>query len=92
MSFNLVRKDREGGSRMPMLKTLGSTKSLWPVAERSSFFSFSVSFVAGVVPVAARPGTDDLRMKSRSSFSIANSVDLLSVSASLNIRLFRSLV
>lgn len=86
-SFKRVKKAREGGKRIPMLKTLGSTSSLWPVAERSVSLESSVALVVTwEATEETRPGTDDLRIKSKSSLSVAMSADLLSVSESLKRR------
>ena len=85
-SLSRVRKSREGGRRMPILKTLGSTSNLCPVALPSCI----ALLVFAEMPLAlfesdTSPGTDDFKINSRSSLSAASSVDLTSISDSLNI-------
>lgn len=85
-SFNRLRNPSEGGSNIPMLKTLGSTRSLCPVALPSC--PWLLEFVA--TPLIrfesdTRPGTEDLSMCSKSSLSEAKVVDVISMSESLNI-------
>lgn len=89
-SFNLFKKSSEGGSSVPILKTLGSTSSLCPVALPSRLVFWAAVISSGLFESETRPGTDDLRMNSRSSLSVVSSDDLVSISASLNILLFLS--
>lgn len=90
-SFNRLRKSSEGGRRMPMLNTLGSTSSLCPVALPSAIVLLLFEDKPfGLFESETSPGTDDFKMKSRSSLSVANSVDLTSMSDNLNILLLRS--
>jgi len=68
ISFTRCRKARDGGSRRPMLKTLGSIRSLWPVAAPSEEDCISED-CAGRRDSETSPGTEALRMASRSSWS-----------------------
>jgi hypothetical protein len=89
-SFKRPRKSSDGGSKMPMLNTLGSTSSLCPVALPSRLALVSATLSSALFESDTRPGTDDLRINSRSSRSCAMSGDLVLMSASLNIRLVLS--
>lgn len=89
-SFNRFKKSSDGGNKMPMLKTLGSTSSLCPVALPSRLVVVLVLTSSGRFESDTSPGTDVLRMTSRSSRSLESSAALVSTSDSLNMRLFRS--
>ena len=80
-----------GGSKRLILKTLGSTTSLWPAAELSDP-AWRPSKWMPLRPrdFDTRPGTDDLRISSRSSCSFFMVGDLLSTSVSRKMRLFLS--
>lgn len=89
-SFRRLRKSRDGGNKIPMLKTLGSTSSLCPVALPSRLELALLVVSWGTFELETRPGTEDFRMDSRLSRSSASSVDFASMSESLNMRLFLS--
>lgn len=87
MSFSRWRKDSEGGRREPILKTFGSTRSLWPLTG----LSLLVVAVFWLMPerlwdLETRPGTEDWRIWSRSRWSEAKSADFSSISDNLNTR------
>src|SRR3954454_22983472 len=86
ISLRRCRNDNVGGSRRFILKTLGSTTSLWPAAALSEP-AWHVSRLMPVVPrdFETRPGTDDFKMSSKSSCSFFIADDLLSISVNLNI-------
>lgn len=78
------RKASDGGSKNPILKTLGSMRSLWPVAAPSEDAWASVEVVAGRRDSETRPGTEAFNIDSKSSWSAFISKEVLSVLASLN--------
>jgi hypothetical protein len=67
MSLMRLRNARDGGSRSPILKTLGSINSLWPVAAPSEEVLASDEVAAGRRDSETSPGTEALRIYSRSS-------------------------
>lgn len=89
ISFNLFKKSNDGGKSIPMLKTLGSIKSLCPVALPSRLVT-CIAESSGRLESDTNPGTEDFKINSRSSRSVVSSEDLVFMSESLNIRLFLS--
>lgn len=57
-----LRKASDGGSSRPILKTLGSIKSLWPVAAPSEEVLLSEEETAGRRDSDTKPGTDAFKM------------------------------
>lgn len=86
ISLNRWRKPSDGGSSVQMLKTLGSISSLWP-ATGPLMLLILLSFTPDRLrDFDTKPGTEALRIWSRSSCSVARSVDVKSIPANLNTR------
>lgn len=84
ISLSRWMKDREGGRRIPILKTLGSSKILCPVPELPLVGCGVSLVVAFCLDLETSPGTEDLRISSNSSCSAFIS-ELCSISDNLNI-------
>ena len=87
ISVKRCKKDKEGGNRRLTLNTLGSVRSLWPTTGPS------VAALLLLLPKSERlrdfdtkPGTDALRIWSRSPCSVARLAAVLSISANLKTR------
>lgn len=86
MSFSLCRKEREGGSMIAMLKTLGSVSSLCVAGPAFDTRSVFGRFTERLCGLDTRPGTDVCNISSRSSCSFARLLAFWSSSARLKTR------
>lgn len=83
MSLSLCRKERDGGRRMAMLKTLGSVSSLWVAGPPFDARSLLDRFTERLCCLDTRPGTDVCNILSRSSCSFVRLLAFWSTSARL---------
>ncbi len=86
MSFSLCRKEREGGSRIAILKTLGSVSSLCVAGPAFDTRSVLGRFTERLCGLDTRPGTDVCNILSRSSCSFVRLLVFWSSSARLKTR------
>lgn len=84
-SLSRWMNDNEGGRRRPILNTLGSIRSLWPVPEFPCLDCDLSPVVVFCDDLVTSPGTEDLNISSKSSRSAFISDDFLSISDNLNI-------
>ena len=89
ISFSRWRKPSDGGSSVHMLKTLGSISSLWPATGPLTLLVLLSFTPDRLRDLDTKPGTEALRIWSRSSCSVARLVDFLSIPANLNTRYIR---
>lgn len=86
ISLSLCRKEREGGSRIAILKTLDSISNLC-VAGPSLDTRSLLDLVSDCLrDLDTSPGTEFCNILLRSSCSVVKLLDLWSISASLNTR------